>query len=992
MNRRIIIAAPILMIASSAFCQINRDNSNGYFIRGKMMFDDRNYAGSYDQLKKAVELDPTSPLAEDANFKIAISALRQGRADAVDLLNKFLQDYPASPLRLYATIAIADYHYDKGNYMEALTLYRTVDADALNDEVAEEFLYHKAFCLLQDSRYEEAGRIYGWLMEVPRLSNDATFYRGYALYADGKYPEALSLFKKVKPAKEGPTSMTDYYLAQLYYRDRDYNRAFTSASRMIDHKDVDPEYLTEAIRIAGESAYYLDNTGRAIELLTEYRGMTDKPELTSLYILGVNEFRAGDYQAAINDLTPVTSLDNAVAQDAYLLIGQSYAKEANYNSAMLAFENAYRMNFDRQISETALYNYAVARMHGGKLPFAGSVDTFKKFLRTYPDSKYAPEVREFLVTGYMTDNNYEAALESIDETRNPTPALLDARQVVLYTLGTRELSSGKVGVALKHFNEAKVMGSRNPEIMRECDLWIGECLYRQGNYAKAAESYQSYLRGGSKVANAPLARYDLGYALFGEKKFPQALNAFESFMKNPGNMSQQLKADALNRMGDCEYYASEFSKAAALYDRAYQTDPLTGDYALFQKAVMKGLRRDHKGKIDGLSEMMDRFPESALYPSALLETADAWQELENPQRVIEAYSTLVDRYPSTSQGRQGYLLLAITYLNTGNSEKASQTYRTVISNYPTSEEARVAADDLKRIAADNGTLSEYASFMRSVPNAPEIDPSEIEKIAFESAETAFVKKGATRGLENYLKEYPKGADAPRALLLLAKNSAKSGDYSKALELSSRVFNDFPHASAVEEALLVKAESENALDMSRDALATYTTLESRASGSSTVNAARLGIMRTSRDLGESEMTVEAADKLLASSTIGSNERDEVTFSRASALIQLDRADEAETALSALASDPMELYGAKSAYYLGQYYFDTKQPAKAREVIEKLVEANPPHIYWLARGFILLSDINREEGNNFEADEYLRSLRENYPGTEADIFTMIDQRLK
>ncbi len=66
-------------------------------------------------------------------------------------------------------------------------------------------------------------------------------------------------------------------------------------------------------------------------------------------------------------------------------------------------------------------------------------------------------------------------------------------------------------------------------------------------------------------------------------------------------------------------------------------------------------------------------------------------------------------------------------------------------------------------------------------------------------------------------------------------------------------------------------------------------------------------------------------------------------------------------------------------------------KSREAVERLVNANPPHIYWLARGFILLSDINRNEGNTFEADEYLKSLRENYPGTEPDIFLMIDQRL-
>ena len=62
------------------------------------------------------------------------------------------------------------------------------------------------------------------------------------------------------------------------------------------------------------------------------------------------------------------------------------------------------------------------------------------------------------------------------------------------------------------------------------------------------------------------------------------------------------------------------------------------------------------------------------------------------------------------------------------------------------------------------------------------------------------------------------------------------------------------------------------------------------------------------------------------------------------------------------------------------------------MNRLIDANPPHDYWLARGFILLSDVLRRKGSEFVADEYLRSLRQNYPGNESDIFRMIDERLK
>ena len=60
-------------------------------------------------------------------------------------------------------------------------------------------------------------------------------------------------------------------------------------------------------------------------------------------------------------------------------------------------------------------------------------------------------------------------------------------------------------------------------------------------------------------------------------------------------------------------------------------------------------------------------------------------------------------------------------------------------------------------------------------------------------------------------------------------------------------------------------------------------------------------------------------------------------------------------------------------------------------QALTSSGTPHRYWLARGFVLMSDIYAEKGKKFEAKEYLEALRDNYPGNEADIHDMIETRL-
>lgn len=94
---------------------------------------------------------------------------------------------------------------------------------------------------------------------------------------------------------------------------------------------------------------------------------------------------------------------------------------------------------------------------------------------------------------------------------------------------------------------------------------------------------------------------------------------------------------------------------------------------------------------------------------------------------------------------------------------------------------------------------------------------------------------------------------------------------------------------------------------------------------------------------------------------------------------------------LSADVADVYGSKSAVALAENLLESGNPEAARTVADNFINANPPHAYWLARGFIVLSDALRAQGDTFEADEYLRTLKSNYPGTEADIFEMIEKRL-
>lgn len=989
--KKIVILPAALAMALSGHPQVNSPNPEGFVTRGELMYRDNNYTGAIDQLTS-----PETGLAspddiEAAAYTAALAYLKSGSIEeARRELVKFVDEYPASRFRLEAKMGIADCDFFDGNYKKALAGYRKIDKGGLNLAAQEDYDYRTAYCLMMLDDYDKALAGFRRLQGVDRYAGASRFYQGYIYYAQGAYAEAKKYFTEAD-THTAPGNRAPYYLTQIAYIDHDYDKALALAKAHIN--DI-PEYRSEMQRIAGESLYNRGDEEGALPYIAEYTGDVTNPKPSAMYILGVCQYKDSDYEAAIHTLQPVTACDDAMGQSAYLYIGQSYLQTGNVNGALLALEKAYRMDYDREVQETAFYNYAVAKAEGGRTPFGSSVSMFEDFLKRYPESRYAPEVEEYLVTGYMTDNNYEQALASIQKIRRPSAKILTAKQRVLYTLGTRDVAAGRISQAITRFTEAKSLAAHNKAIATECDLWLGDCYYRQGEYARAARAYNDYLKSSrANDANRQLAYYDLGYAEFAQKRYNDAAADFARVVKNPGNLEQSLVADAYNRLGDCRYYQSDFTAASTYYDQAYSLNPEAGDYALFQKAMMKGLVKNHHGKIESLDDMMERYPTSGLLPAAMLEKAESYVALNRPGDAVVIYESLVKRYPTTAQGRNGYLQLAITQLAQGKTDRAIESYKTVIRNYPTSEEARVASDDLKRLMADEGRLSEFSSFIAAVPNAPKFETSELDALTFQAAERAYLNdKSKTTRLKDYIAQYPGGRYETQALTYLSQSALESGNPTEALKYATQLTERYPDSEAAEDALAIKGNVEYDLGNGEAALATFRKLESRASASRNIVTARLGIMRVSRDMNRHSDVIEMADRLLKSTAIGTAQKNEIIYSRAYALSQTGKADEAVKEWEKLAKNTDDIYGAKSAYYLAQHYFDTGSTKKAKTTVEKLIDSNTPHDYWLARGYILLSDICRKQGSDFEATEYLKSLRDNYPGKEKDIFMMIDERLK
>ena len=995
----------------------------GYVNRAELMATDLNLLGVCDQTTFALPNLPvnTHDAATALLLKGAAEVQRGEYADAERSLTRYLDLYPASPDRATAKMLLADIDFANGQYAKALAAYNAIDDRVFNSYDREDLSYRRAYCQIMLGDYGSAQLSLNQLSAKGKYGLAAEYYDAYLAYVQGDYDRAKLGFKRVMQRQDGsgekpePGSIqgvTPYYLMQINFANGDYAKAFDEAKELINRSGEKPAgskmsaYEAEAYRIAGESLYNMGKEEDATSFLWKYAATADVPQPSTYYILGYSEYKAGNWDNAIKLLQKSISAGRqrnqqsqdgggSMTQSAYLILGQAYLQRGENDNALMAFEQAYRQNYDKNVQESAFYNYAVAHTNGGRVPFGSSVSIFEDFLKEFPQSKFSPKVREYVVNGYMTDNDYAAALASIDRDPSPSKAVLDARQRVLLELGSRQCQAGKYAEAEKLLAEAVNMGDGyNSDIRLQARQWLGDCLLERNDYAGAATQLDTYLTETKEDETVPynrmLAAYDLGYARFGQGQYTSAIDAFRQAEKSANRIgSASLRADIANRIGDCKLQNHDFVGAGDAYRKAYEVNPDAGDYALYSQAVAEGLRGRHGAKISAIDNLLAKFPLTGLAPNALLEKAESQLAISDRKGAVETYKQLIAQYPETAPGRNGWLQLAMSYMSSGKRAEAIEAYKEVIKRYPSSEEARLASDDLKRIYATDGNMKEYSDFLSSIGQTYEV--SDFDKAAFEAAETAYATDGSTSLLEKYLKNYPDGIKVPNALYMLAESYWNEGKAKSAIAKLSQIVTDYPDSEVIEDALVMKGEAERSIGKTEPALATYQLLDEKASTAAMKQQARLGILRTALDLGQNEEAIVQADELLKTTAASPETVEEVNYLRAVALNRSGKVLEADRILGEMAENPASLYGSMAAVTLGENLLERGQLNRAYNVTDKFINANPPHQYWLARGFIVYSDILRKQGKTFEADEYLKSLRRNYPGGEADIIQMIDKRI-
>jgi len=998
-NRKILIqfCLALACFALSGQRSFQFDVSDRLFSEGKDFFELKNYAGCIDKLEAYKKVATNSDLIQEADYMLAFIAFEQGKANAVEMLESYLENYPDSRHGDEACLLIGNGYFEREEYAGAATWFADARVDALNVEQQEALHYRLGYSQLQNDNFKDAR--FNFLIArglEGEYLQASTYYIAYIDYASGKYSEAMQEFSSLR---NDPVyrEQANYFIAQINYMEGKHDETVRLVGRLL-RLYPDSENNPELYRIAGNSYYHLGNQERAVTMLRRYIASIDNPSRGEVYMLGICEYDQGEYKNAVDALLQTITIEDEITQNASLYLGHSYLQLNDKNNARMAFDHASFLTFDRKIQEIALYNYALIVHETSFTGFGESIKAFEKFLNDFPNSEYSDKVNDYLVEVFMTSKNYTAALESINKIRQPAMKILEAKQNVVFQLGIQSFMNSEMEMAIDYFNQTITMGNYDRQARADAYFWRGESNYRLGNYAIAITDFETYqnIARQSNSENYSIVLYNLGYCYFKSRDFDRALIFFRRYINARQEQYRQINsfADAYNRIGDCLFYDRQFAEAGEYYAQAVTLLPSTADYALYQQGLMLGLQRNYTGKIRLLDRVINEFPLSQYVVSALFERGRTYVLLDRNTEATSSFSALIDKFPQSSLAPKAGVQLGLLYYNENLLDRSIEAYKRVINRYPGSEEAKVAIQDLRSVYIDKNDISAYASYVNSLGGSTQIEVSEQDSLTYLAAERLFLRgdfEGARGSMTNYLKTYPSGAFSSNANYYLAKIAFDRKNYSEAKRLFTLVLSS-GDVKFREESLARKSEIEYLDSDYSAAINTFRELQAVAQLRENREAAKLGIMRCAQFTGNETEALKAADELLKEVNLAPEIEAEARYLRGKTYLKIGETSKARDDFSALSKDTRTEYGAEAKYQLAQLYFDTKDIARAeKEALDFIENSGTTHQYWLARCYILAADIYINKGDDNQARQYLNALKRNYKGSE-DIDRMIDNRLE
>lgn len=983
-------AIPLFAQQTEVFAEANRHYKNGLTLFEKGVF-----GKARTEFQKAINLlEPVNEadfemLRKQAKLHLAKCAVQLEMPDGEKLILDFIRENAPDPVSNQALIDLANFYYNDRQFDKAAEYYDKVPAGSLNKAQESEVNFRYGYALFAKKEFEKARQKFE---KIKNNQNEyyypTNYYLGLCYFFKGDYNQAINSFR-VAEGSSRYRAHVPYYLTQILFAERRFDELINYAEPRLEQSGgVRQE--KEIRQLIGQAYFEKEDYQKALPYLEAYANQSAKLREEEFYQLGFTQYKTGNYNKAIRSFEQLSSVDSEIGQHAMYALGDSYMKLGRKSSARTAFGAAKRMSYDPVLREEALYNYA-------KLSYElkDPREAIISLQSIGPSSRYYMQAQTLMSEIFLSYRDYQQAIDIIDQMdpRTRTPQLRETYQKVTYFRGVQLLQDGALDQAKALF--AKSMEDPIDAQTRALAIyWLGDIAHQEGDYNGSIRLMGQFLTIAKTMGNLPdessifMANYTQGYNYLKQENYNAAMGFFqeaaEGIKRNRGfisnkEVSDRVLGDATLRVGDAYFKRNQYNQAVRYYDEAIDRQHAGYVYAMYQKAIIEGLRNNITQKILSLERITKSHPGSEYADDALLQLGATYQEIGQLGKAADPLNQLVTNYRSSELLNQALVRLGLISYNQGNRESAINFYKQVFANNPTPEEANLALTALEEIYVDDmGRADDYFAFLETIPGY-KVDNIARDSINFRAAESQFENANYDRAVlayTDYIRRFPNGRYSLVAYYHRGESNTVLKQYSDALRDYEYVLNQGPsrfYLKALEKAAIIAYNHEQDFVKS---YSLYAQLETAATSEDVRFEAQLGGLRSAYRTGNSTAVYTLANKVATNPNATPAQQASANFFLGKMAFDQGDYENALTAFQRVTAASDNEQTAEARYLIAYIYYLRRDLERAQTLCINANKESSGYPYWVAKSIMLLSDILAEKGDLYNARAALEALLENY----------------
>jgi TolA-binding protein len=930
-----------------------------------------------------------SLIKENCQYYEAVCALELGNDDAENKLLQFIKEHPENPFTKLAYFQIGKSYYKQGNYQLAIVWFNKVNAGELSGSENTEYKFRKGYAYFAVGDYKNAQSLFAEVKNKKSpFTEDATYYFAYISYLNKDYSIALVNFEKLKNSKKYEASYP-YYITSVYFLDKRYDDVLSYAIPILN--STHQLYETEMLRLVAASYFAKADFANSVKYYTHFQdqdlGKTQNTQDT--YQIGYGNYKMGNYPKAAKELETLVDRKDVYSQNGSYTLGDVFLKLDNKQSARNAFFVASKLDFDPQLKEDALYEYAKLSY---ELDFNGqALDATRLYLKSYPNTPRLNEVKTLLAEELLNSRNYKEAIDILEPLPNKSQSAKEAYQKVTYYRGlefyNERAFENAIGVFLRSLS--------NPidsKITVVTTYWMAESMYEVRKYDESVETFERFLDM-PEAKNTPVynyANYALAYAAFGGEKYQKAATYFERFLAGEETDKNSIN-DAITRTADSYFVLKQYGKAMDYYDRIINGHQKGEDYALFQRGMIQGLQGGLDTKINTLNDVLTQYPNSNYADDAAFEIAYTYFLKNNGDKAKSDLQAMIVKYPRSSYIPRALVTVGLIDYNAGRDTTAITSFKQVVHDYPSTDEAKQALKQIERIYTDKGDAATFISYAQTTPIG-NYTTAQQESIMYTAANNLYLRgdwQGTVNAVNAYFDKFPKAIYDKQSKFIRAQSLVSLNRGDEAVADYNYILNDWTSAYT-EKSLISMARLYIGQKKYNEAVVFLKRLETNSEYKADYSFAVNNLLLC---YSEMEMPDDALRYVnLVRENVASSEEDKFKTSLYAGKAYLQKGDTtvALKELNDVVEHTKTIAAAEADYNIANVQYLKHNYKTSQKTCFDLINKLASYDYWVAKTYLLLADNYVALKDTFQAKATLQSIIDNYKADD-DILPAAKQKL-